>query len=419
MMNKGILNRVLHLFLSLFISALLFSCFIPVYSKPTWLKPGVYIEYKIVDAWAHPLAIAYTVDLLEPLGLLHRHRVGNFTVFSDLEPDEIRRIMEKWNLTEKIGRNAVILSMNFSSRMLELFESGKLSPNTRIPADISGVGYYFLNGIKIYNASYSWRVVGFKGSLAEVRVRFNGSIGEYVSEVEDIHLVNKSIDQTFIVLIDPDTREVFTEDGERLGVVPFWITDLIVGRNVTVLSLYNNTINGVVDGEFETETPLGVFKSYIITRTERTVTFPGMKAMCFDRVKGILLSTSFGYSDPILLRFMNVSFINIAGKSMKISRLENVEPPREIIPREQIHGLLGLAMLGAALLILLFVRFRRRRLMEAQANDQTGITIITLSIRYIISFFLFHYPFKKYEWGECSGKGRIRFRQPMLEPYRS
>ncbi|MGQ9597063.1 MAG: hypothetical protein ACUVQY_00355 [Thermoproteota archaeon] len=226
-------------------------------------------------------------------------------------------------------------------------------------------------GYRIYNASYSWWVVGFKGSLAEVKVRFNGSIGGYVSEVEDIHLINKSIDQTFAVLIDPDTREVFTEDGERLGVAPFWITDLTVGRNVTILSLYNNTIKGVVGGEFETKTPLGFFKSYIIMRIERTVTFPGMKAMCFDRVKGILLST-YGYSDPILLHFMNVSFIDTAGKYMQISRLKRIEPPKEIAPRELILGLLGLAMLGAALLIPLFVRFRRKQLMEAQTDNKNG-----------------------------------------------
>lgn len=69
---------------------------------------------------------------------------------------------------------------------------------------------------------------------------------------------------------------------------------------------------------------------------------------------------------------MNVSFIDTAGKYMQISKLERVEPPKEIIPRELISGLLGLAMLGAALLILLFVRFRRKRLMEAQMDNKNG-----------------------------------------------
>lgn len=107
--------------------------------------------------------------------------------------------------------------------------------------------------------------------------------------------------------------------------------------------------------------------------------FPGMKAMCFDRVKGILLST-YGYSDPILLHFMNVSFIDTAGKYMQISRLERIEPPKEIAPRELILELLRLAMLGAALLLPLFVRFRRKQLMEARTDNKTAILVNTLSV---------------------------------------
>lgn len=104
-----------------------------------------------------------------------------------------------------------------------------------------------------------------------------------------------------------------------------------------------------------------------------------MKAMCFDRVKGILLST-YGYSDPILLHFMNVSFIDTAGKYMQISRLERIEPPKEIAPRELILELLRLAMLGAALLLPLFVRFRRKQLMEARTDNKTAILVNTLSV---------------------------------------
>jgi len=376
--------------IQIFLLACLFLYCIPAHSKPTWFEPGVYVEYRIVNALASPLEIACSVDFLEPLGVLHRYGIGNHTVFSDLGPDEFRQWVEKRdNFTEKLKQTtgstySILLSRNFSSRVLELFKSGNLSANTRIPDEVSGVGYVSpYPGIMIYNASYSWWVLGFKNSLAEVKVRFNGSIGEYL-EVKDFNrtllLVNKSIDQTFTVLIDPDTREAFTHEGEYLGVVPFWVTDLIPGQNVTVLSFYNSTIGGVVSGDYEIKTPLGVFKSYIITRTERTVTFPGMRAVCFDRVKGILLSTSYGYSDPILLRFMNISFIYLLPTRMEISRLEHIEPPREIIPRELMLGLLGLAMLGAALLVLLFIRFRRKQLMKAQADNQNDNTLFALHI---------------------------------------
>jgi hypothetical protein len=356
---------------------LLFSSFTSlVYSKPVWLETGVYIEYKIVDAEAASIVLNVPIDLLESFGLLHKYKVGNFTIYIDLDPNEFEEWLKRQNptgFTGVLGEGFFIISLQaFYIRLSELSESGQLP--SHIPEKVSTYQLLF-SKYRIYNASYSWSVIGFTDSLAEVKVRFNGLVGEYAG-TETISLVDKYIDQTFIILVNPDTREVFTQDGKYLGVVPFWVTGLDVGRSVMILSLYNHTIGGVVGGELEVKTPLGIFQSYTIGETEKTITFPSMKFMRFDKIKGILLSTH-GYSDPVLLHFMNISFIDTGSTGMVISKLELVEPPKKIIPREQVWGLLGLALIGLALLVSVFAIFRRKRLMEAQAeyNAHNGFNL--------------------------------------------
>ncbi|MGQ9597064.1 MAG: hypothetical protein ACUVQY_00360 [Thermoproteota archaeon] len=73
---------------------------VSVYSKPTWFEPGVYVEYRIMDASAYNLVLTFPLDWLESFGLLHKYSVGNHTLITDLEPDEFEQWLEEQNATE-------------------------------------------------------------------------------------------------------------------------------------------------------------------------------------------------------------------------------------------------------------------------------------------------------------------------------
>ena len=325
-----------------------------VYSRPPWLKPGLYVEYRLFKASAEEHVLILTYEPLVQLGILHKYRIGNCTIYTDLEPNKFHEWVKRSNLNlMEIGKRAgdmlfIINSVEFNKRVMEAYKLGKIP---KIPEAASTIRW-IKGKYDILNASYSWRCLGFRKGLAEVIVKFKGWIRDV-----NTHEV-KHLDLNFTVYIDPDTRKVFTKDEEYLGIVPFWISNLRVVSRVTVLSLRNHIINGTVDGETEVETPLGTFKAYLISRTDETLIFPRMEFLCFDRVKGILLSTR-NYADPILLHFMNISYIHV--QKMVISKLEYIEPPAKIIPQTWIVQVLGLIAIALVPIVIVIGRKKVRR----------------------------------------------------------
>ena len=333
---------------------LMLSCnVITVCSKPPWLKPGLYVEYKISNGDAVQFVLVVAREILIEEDLLHKYKIGNSTVITDLELEEFMELMRSRNITDigrKPGEFTIISSYsNFHERLIKAYKEGRLP---KIPEEY---GSYVMcqGGYSRVNASYSWLLLGFKDGLAQVNVRFNGWVkNESTGETEHI-------DFNFTVYIDPDSRKAFTAEGKYLGIVPFWISNAQVGSRVPILSLHGQIINGTISGEADVETPLGAFRAYSIHRTDKTINFPGMEHVYFDRIRGILLSTR-GYADPILLHYMNISCILTGKQPIVVSKLEYYELPSRIIPTWRMLQIAGVIALAAASIIVALTIYMRK-----------------------------------------------------------
>ena len=138
-----------------------------VLAKPPWLKPGVYVEYEIRDAYATNITICADLGTLVELGLVHKFEVNGCVIVTDLEFDELVERLRRAGQWPPRGAGLTILSSRLYRQVLELYRAGKLPKVVRRGSINYGIG-----GFDIINATYYWRCVGFERGLAVLEVGF-------------------------------------------------------------------------------------------------------------------------------------------------------------------------------------------------------------------------------------------------------
>jgi len=331
-----------------------------VFSETSWLKPGFYVEYKFPMGEACTLSIRVAIDDLVDLGVLHVHRFGNYTIFSDLSRKEVEETYSK--LGKEIPRHEnlseLFLTTNVINLIKKLVKEGKLSQYTG-ERELKYKWRYTIHEVSftILTATYSWKCVGFREGLAEFEIRLRGRIrlGGY-NETE------KSLDKVFRVLVDPKSRKTYTMDGEYIGVTPLWIpkSELKLKREVLICAICKADARGTVWYPEKRRTPLGTIEVLPLVKLKGKVHLIG--GIAYEKDTSILAS-AFRYSDPVLGHFMDIQLISFSiSNPMVISRVEgvNINTYHDGL-YEQITTIGVPISAVACVLVLLLVKYARRR----------------------------------------------------------
>ena len=331
-----------------------------VFSKPSWLKPGFYVEYKFPMGEACTLSIRVAIDDLVDLGVLHVHRFGNYTIFSDLSRKEIEEIYAKRG--EEIPRHenlsSLLITANAIDLIKKLVKEGKLSQYTG-ERELKYKWRYTIERVSftILTATYSWKCVGFREGLAEFEVRFTGRV-----RFRGHNETEKSLDKVFRVLVDPKSRKTYTIDGEYIGVTPLWIpkSELKLRREVLICAIRKADARGTVWYPEKRRTPLGTIEILPLVKLKGKVHLIG--GIAYEKDTGILAS-AFRYSDPVLGHFMDIQLISFSiSNPMVISRVEGVSINTYHDGLYEQITTIGVPILAVAcVLVLLLVKYARRR----------------------------------------------------------
>lgn len=312
-----------------------------VSATPSWLKPGVYIEYRIPKgSSADEKAMCISRRDLVAAGILYRFvleiKVKNKTIpviqytdipsketlikyFKETEERKLIEFIKKLPYTPMYVRGSLITNhTRFEENIEKALREGKLSPSTTSDEEgahcFSTIKYYIVNG------AYSWKCIGFKEGKVEFEVRFNAwvDLGAYYPEDKRY----RHIDKTFRVLVDPTTRRVYTSKGEYIGITPLWITKLKTNNRVVLCALYNTKIYGTVGYLTVERTPIGYLKGYYMTNISGLIPLP--VGMTYEEKTGVLVSASF-YMDPVLKHFMGIQLIKTPKKPITLSKVEGID----------------------------------------------------------------------------------------------
>jgi len=298
-----------------------------VFSKPSWLKPGFYIEYTLRSSSASELVIRVTREELIKAGIIHEYRIGNETLYSNVPIEKVREfIKHKFNMTleeylKKKRGTSLSLHINGTEELIKVkraIKEGKL-PIWTTNNTAKHYHYYSSDKYIILNATYSWRCVGFKGGLALFEVRFSGYVTGRLHPSAAYH-----IDCRFKVLVDPSTRKVYTLDGKYIGITPIWVEpeNLRFKNRVLVVALHKNKAYGVAWDQTLVITSIGNFKAYKVIKVMGLgVDIP---VICYDAKTGVLLS-ALVYADPVLHYFMDIQLIASFKQPMLVSKVKGIE----------------------------------------------------------------------------------------------
>lgn len=320
--------------LTIMILALLNTSTKLVLSKPSWLKPGFYIEYTLRCASASELVIRVTKEELIKAGILYKYKMGNnITIYSDVPIEKLREHVKRvYNKTleelveESRDKRAAATILGFCTnatrkiiKIKRAIKEGKLPIWTRNETAMDYSSFHFTKYI-IHNATYSWRCIGFKGDLALFEVRFSGYVtGRPLYPPAAYH-----IDRRFKVLVDTSTRKVYTLDGKYIGITPIWVEpeNLKFKNRVLVVALHKNKAYGVAWDQTLVITSIGNFKAYKVIKVMGLgVDIP---VICYDAKTGVLLS-ALVYADPVLHYFMDIQLISSFKQPMLVSKVKGIE----------------------------------------------------------------------------------------------
>ena len=299
-----------------------------VLSKPSWLKPGFYIEYTLRDASASELVIRVTREELIKAGIIYEYKIGNETLYSNVPIEKVREFIEhKYNMTleeylKKRRGTSLVLHINGTEELIKVkraIKEGKL-PIWTTNNTAKHYHYYSKRKYLIHNATYSWNCTGFREGLALFEVRFSG----YVTGRPLYPPATYHIDRRFKVLVDPSTRKVYTLDGKYIGITPIWVEpeNLRFKNRVLVVALHKNKAYGVAWDQTLVITSIGNFKAYKVIKVMGLgVDIP---VICYDAKTGVLLS-ALVYADPVLHYFMDIQLIASFKQPILVSKVKGIE----------------------------------------------------------------------------------------------
>ena len=184
------------------------------------------------------------------------------------------------------------------------------------------VTYMKLYGKEFVNATYSWKVLELEDNMAKVRVVFKASIGRNGTE---------KMEKSLIVLVNVDTRDVYTPEGKYLGKIAWWLQDVKHLSRVIVYGKPPVQVNATVyEYEKKVKTPLGDYKCWVAILDKHPVYLFLSQWFFYDQVTGLLVAIRTNTYYDVVLNYMNITAINLPyTKGVKIKmfvdRIEGVE----------------------------------------------------------------------------------------------
>ena len=269
-----------------------------VKTKPNFLVPGVYVEYRLLHAIACKEIISVDLDTLVKHGVLYKYVIGETALYTNVPEKDLNKVLKNSKIPIR-GNVCIWISYKYGDPYVEV---RKLAAKGILPL-IQGKNVLSLRItlFEIIEAKYYWKCVGFKGKLAVIEAGFVGSVKD--PSIGEEMFVNR----TFSFFLDPESRVAYSLSGEKIGVVPYWTTISKLNEKITIFGLRDIVVNGTVCREEAVKTLLGVFSAYII-EVPATIRTPVLSYIAYDKNTGLLLKT-YSYVDPVLEYFMDIAGI--------------------------------------------------------------------------------------------------------------
>ena len=306
--NYSRMKNIIFILISLLLLTQIFLKSKFTHSKPVWFTKGIYVEYEIKEGIASREVLNIDLDVLVSLGILHKYRVNNVTIYSvhKYNITELKRKLESESIVSK-GKTILLGTPNATiiSRLIK---------ERKIPLTIKG---YFLISyqtvlFEIVEVKFYWKCLSLNNSYALIESGFSGII-RYVENSS-----TRFVNYTFKFLLDTDTRKAYSLDNKYVGIVPYWTSAF--EKSFPVFTFKNIIINGSIVKEGIDVTPVGKFDVYYVL-VPPTLFTPRISQMVFEKVTGLLIETR-TYVDPVLKYFLNISAIN--AEIFIVTKIENI-----------------------------------------------------------------------------------------------